>query len=76
MIKTDDFLRELVNTISSWVYNKSKTRAIIDQRLAETNEDYGNASNFLALSIRSDIYGIDCLNASFEIFQTTFGNAW
>lgn len=42
-----DFLKELVNTVSSWVYNKSKVKSIIDERLALTNGDYGNASNFL-----------------------------
>lgn len=42
-----DFLRELVFTVSSWVYNKNKTKSIIDERLKVTNGDYGNASNFL-----------------------------
>jgi hypothetical protein len=43
-----DFLKELVYTVSSWVYNKAKTKSIIDDRLEVTNGDYGNASSFLA----------------------------
>lgn len=43
-----DFLRELINTVSSWVYNKTKAKAIIDERLIMTQGDYPNASTFLA----------------------------
>lgn len=46
--RKDDFLRELVNTIASWVYSKNKSKQIIDKRLAETNNDYANASTFIA----------------------------
>lgn len=45
--RKDDFLRELVNTVVSWVYNKEKSKQIIDERLSQTNNDYGNASSFL-----------------------------
>ncbi|WP_346859444.1 DUF1837 domain-containing protein [uncultured Draconibacterium sp.] len=46
--RKDDFLKELVNTIASWVYSKNKSKQIIDKRLSETNNDYANASSFLA----------------------------
>jgi len=41
-----DFLRELVNTVSSWVYNKAAVKKILDDRIAETG-DFGNAATFL-----------------------------
>lgn len=43
-----DFLKELVFTVSSWVYNKAKIKDIVDERLKVTNNDQGNASSFLA----------------------------
>ena len=42
-----DFLNELVNTVSAWVYNRKKSREIIDQRLKRTSGDISNASAFL-----------------------------
>lgn len=45
--RKDDFLKELVNTIVSWVYNNEACKKIIDERLEITNNDYGNANNFL-----------------------------
>lgn len=42
-----DFLKELVNTVSSWVYDRAKARSIIDERLKETGGDIANASTFL-----------------------------
>src|SRR5690554_6116714 len=44
--RKDDFLTELIQTIVSWVYNKSKSKSLLDERYAETG-DIGNASNFL-----------------------------
>ncbi|MCL8008964.1 DUF1837 domain-containing protein [Gelidibacter japonicus] len=41
-----DFLNELVNTVVSWVYNKNKSKKLLDTRFAETG-DIGNASSFL-----------------------------
>jgi len=41
-----EFLKELVDTISEWVYNKTKAKQIIDERLAYTNS-MQNASSFL-----------------------------
>lgn len=46
--RKDDFLRELINTITSWVYNKEKVKQILDERLQATAGDFGNASTFLA----------------------------
>jgi hypothetical protein len=45
--RKDDFLKELVNTVVSWVYSKAKTKQILDDRLALVNFDHGNASSFL-----------------------------
>lgn len=45
--RRNDFLRELVNTISSWVYNRKIIKKIIDEKLEQTNGDLGNASTFL-----------------------------
>jgi hypothetical protein len=42
-----DFLKELVNTVSAWVYNKTKSRQIIDERLSHTSNDLSNAASFL-----------------------------
>ena len=42
-----DFLKELINTVVSWVYNKQKSKEIIDERLSKVSYDYGNASSFL-----------------------------
>jgi hypothetical protein len=46
--RRSDFLNELVNTVTSWVYSKEKIRKIMDERLDVCNGDYGNASTFLA----------------------------
>lgn len=44
--RKDDFLFELINTVVSWVYNKSKVKAILDERL-EKSDDFSNALNFV-----------------------------
>lgn len=44
--RKDDFLSELINTVVSWVYNNNKSKDLLDQRFAETN-DIGNAINFV-----------------------------
>ena len=44
--RESDFLMELVNTISDWVYNKTKAKQIIDERLALA-DSMPNASSFL-----------------------------
>lgn len=44
--RKSDFLRELVNTVSAWVYNKTKAKSIVDQRYLETS-DFANAATFL-----------------------------
>jgi len=41
-----DFLRELINTVGSWVYSKDKARRILDERMRATG-DVANASTFL-----------------------------
>jgi len=45
--RRDDFISELINTVSAWVYSKEKVNAIIQERLAASNGDYANASSFL-----------------------------
>ena len=45
--RNDDFLNELVNTVAAWVYSKSKSKKIIDERMAVVNGDVANASSFL-----------------------------
>lgn len=45
--RKDDFLNELIHTISSWVYSQSKSKKIVDERLMATNGDLGNAASFL-----------------------------
>lgn len=45
--RKDDFLQELITTVSSWVYSKEKSKAILDERLDAVNGDYGNAATFL-----------------------------
>lgn len=47
--RREDFLRELVSTTVSWVYNKEKVKKILDERLASAPNDIGNALNFLTL---------------------------
>lgn len=42
-----DFLKELTNTVASWVYSKSKTKLIVDERLQKVNGDLANAYTFL-----------------------------
>lgn len=44
--RKDDFLSELINTVVSWVYNKSKVKSILDERLGES-DDFGNALSFV-----------------------------
>ena len=44
--RKNDFLTELSNTVSAWVYNKTKVKSIVDERFAQTN-DLGNAATFL-----------------------------
>jgi hypothetical protein len=46
--RKEDFLRELINTITSWVYNKDKVKQILDERLKAAGGDLGNASTFLS----------------------------
>lgn len=46
--RRDFFLQELVATVTSWVYSKKKFRAILDDRLAMTNGDEGNAAAFIS----------------------------
>lgn len=41
-----DFLRELVDTVSGWVYNKAKAKQVIDERIALTSSEL-NAYSFL-----------------------------
>lgn len=41
-----DFLKELVNTVTSWVYSHQKCKEIIEERSSVT-KDYGNAATFL-----------------------------
>jgi hypothetical protein len=42
-----DFLKELVNTVSNWVYSKSKSKQIVDERLLRVSGDHANAYSFL-----------------------------
>jgi hypothetical protein len=42
-----DFLKELVNTVVSWVYNKSKSETIVNERLKIVGNDTSNAYSFL-----------------------------
>lgn len=44
--RKDEFVTELMNTITSWVYNKVDVKRILEERLAQTS-DPGNASNHL-----------------------------
>lgn len=45
--RREDFLNELIRTITAWVYNKDKIKNIIGERLATTNGDHGNVAAFL-----------------------------
>lgn len=45
--RKDDFLKELVNTITSWVYSREKVKEIIDEKLLDVEGDISNASAFL-----------------------------
>jgi len=42
-----DFLSELVNTVTSWVYSNSKIDQIVSERTQSVNGDLGNAYTFL-----------------------------
>lgn len=44
--RKDDFLSELINTVVSWVYNKSKAKSLFEER-QEESDDLGNAMNFI-----------------------------
>ncbi len=44
--RKDDFTRELINTISNWIYSKAQAKKIIDERLSETEDDFQNANTF------------------------------
>jgi hypothetical protein len=44
--RKEQFVAELMNTITSWVYNKANVKKIVDDRLALTG-DLGNATNHL-----------------------------
>ena len=46
--RRDFFLQELVATVTSWVYSKKKYRTILDERLAITKSDEGNAATFIS----------------------------
>lgn len=46
--RKDDFLREIINTITGWVYSKESTQRIINSRLTEVSQDVANAWTFLA----------------------------
>lgn len=46
-IREHDFLNELVNTITAWVFDKEKVKKIIEDRLLKTDGDLSNASSFL-----------------------------
>ena len=45
--RRSDFLKELINTITSWVYGKEKIKSIIEDRLTVVNGDFANAYSFL-----------------------------
>lgn len=45
--RKDDFLNELVDTVVSWVYSKTKYKQIIDDRMSVVNGEIANASSFL-----------------------------
>ena len=45
--RKDDFLDELVNTVVAWVYSKSETQRIVNDRLSIVNGDFANAYCFL-----------------------------
>lgn len=42
-----DFLKELINTVASWVYSKAKAKQIIDNRLTQVEGDIANAATFM-----------------------------
>lgn len=48
-----DFLRQLVLTVTSWVYNRKKVQAILDERMQAAGGDVGNAAAFLTDLARS-----------------------
>ncbi|TGK77536.1 DUF1837 domain-containing protein [Leptospira montravelensis] len=45
--RKDDFIRELKNSITSWVYNSKKAKELFNERLDKT-EDLANSASFLA----------------------------
>jgi len=47
--RKDDFLRELVATIASWVYGRAKAKGMFAERLEDMHGDISNASTFLTM---------------------------
>jgi hypothetical protein len=45
--RKQDFLREIVNTITSWVYSREKVTKLMQEKLIEVSGDVANASSFL-----------------------------
>lgn len=45
--RRSDFIRELVNTVASWVYNKTMSKKIIEDRMGLVSNDVQNAYSFL-----------------------------
>lgn len=45
--RKDDFLIELVNTVAAWVYSKSESKKIVNERMSVVNGDIANAYSFL-----------------------------
>lgn len=50
--RTEDFVLELRNTMSSWVYSKSKYKSIIDDAMIKRGGDVQNASSFVQTLVR------------------------
>lgn len=50
--RRQDFVQELRNTMSSWVYSKSKYKSIIDDALKKRGGDIQNASSFVQALVR------------------------
>ncbi|MDD4183239.1 MAG: hypothetical protein PHT53_05400, partial [Candidatus Omnitrophica bacterium] len=46
--RKDDFIQELVNTITSWVFSKAVAKSIIKDRLDQVGGEFSNAATFLA----------------------------
>ena len=50
--RRSDFLRELKNTICSWVYGKSKYKNLFEDELAKRNSDYQNVASHIEFLAR------------------------